>query len=286
MGKDSGLFIYSKFRFFPAFFSRLFFPAFFESGTPIFSKSTFSLPLGVFVVVSGSMAQKRKMSGSYGPSKKPRYTGQASLGPYRKRNALRQQAVRVGGWARPATMEAKFIDTSPAPTMTAAVSTWVATPILLNGCIQGTESTQRLGRKITMTSLYAKINFTLASTSTGGGYARVAVVYDKQANAAAPAITDVFLSNLNTSPNNLSNRDRFLKIVDMETPIISTSGDPICSIELYRRLNLETCFNTGNAGTVADITSGSLWLFVCNNAGIATTAPGFASQFRVKFTDP
>jgi Geminivirus coat protein/nuclear export factor BR1 family. len=207
-------------------------------------------------------------------------------GFYKKQNAVRQQAVRVGGWANPATAETKFIDTSPNPTLTQAVSTWVSTPILLNGCIQGTEATQRLGRKITMTSLYAKINLTMSTTTTLGGYVRVAVVYDKQANGTAPGITDVFLNNLITSPNNLSNRDRFVKIVDMETPIISTSGDPICTLEIYRKLNLETCFNTGNAGSIGDITSGSLYLYVCNNASFQTAPALFTSQFRVKFTDP
>lgn len=206
-------------------------------------------------------------------------------GPSRM-SAMKLQAIRTGGWANPAVAESKFIDTSPSPTLTPAVNTWVATPILLNGCVQGTEATNRLGRKITMTSLYLKMQATLAATTTLGGYIRYAVVYDKQANGTAPAITDVFLSNNQLSPNNLSNRDRFVKIIDKETPVISVNGDPTVSIEEYRKLNLETCFNTGNAGTIGDITSGSLYLFVANNGSFGTAAPFFGGTCRVKFADP
>lgn len=199
--------------------------------------------------------------------------------------ATKLQALRTGGWANPSQAETKFIDVSPGVTTTPAVSTFFATPRLLNGCIQGTEATQRLGRRIVMTSLYLKGNIRLDPTTAGGGFNRVVVVYDKQANATTPAITDVLLADDITSPNNLSNRDRFVKIIDMETPSIGVGGDYSVPIEIYRKLNLETCFNTGNAGTVGDITTGSLWLFFCNNAGFTTAGPLVSLRSRVKFSD-
>lgn len=208
------------------------------------------------------------------------------LGPVpRARQAMMLQAVRTGGWANPSSAETKFIDTTPLPVLTAAVNTFVATPILLNGCVQGTEATNRLGRKIVMKDLLLKGQLQLDPTTTGGGFIRIAVVYDKQSNGVAPAITDVFLTNALNSPNNLSNRDRFVKVVDMESPSISPNGDYSVPIVIYRKLNLETCFNTGNAGTIGDITTGSLYLFVCNNNGFATAAPLAGFQSRIKFTD-
>lgn len=197
---------------------------------------------------------------------------------------MQLQAVRTGGWANPSTSETKFIDTSPIPTLTTGVDTFT-TPILLNGCIQGTEATQRLGRKIVMTSLYLKGRLSLAPTTTGGGYVRIAIVYDKQANGAAPAATDVFLTDNNTSPNNLSNRDRFVKVVDMESPVISVAGEYQVPIEIFRKLGLETTFNTGNAGTIGDITGGSLYLFIGRTSSFGVANPTFNSQCRIKFTD-
>lgn len=198
---------------------------------------------------------------------------------------MKLQALRTGGWSNPSQAETKFIDTSPTFTLTAGANTFVATPVLLNGCIQGTEATQRLGRKISMTSMYLKGNILLQGTTVGGGFLRLAIVYDKQSNGTAPAITDVWLTNAITSPNNLSNRDRFVKVVDIETPVIGVQGDFSIPVEIYRKLNLETLFNTGNAGTVGDITTGSLHMFICNNAGFTVAPPVDAFQCRIKFTD-
>lgn len=196
------------------------------------------------------------------------------------------QAMRTGGWADPARGgELKFIDTYPQNSMTFNSSIWYATPRLLNGCIQGTESINRIGRKIHMKSIYMRYSFALASTSTGGGVLRILVVYDKQANATAPAITDILLADEFHAPNNLSNRDRFVTLMDVLTEPISTGSlNSVSGVE-YRKINLEAMFNTGNAGTIGDITSGSVYLFTCTNGTILTANSSFGARVRIKFTD-
>lgn len=201
----------------------------------------------------------------------------------RARQALMLQAVRTGGWSNPSTAETKFIDVSQAATATTS-GAW-SSLYLLNGTIQGTEAVNRLGRKITMTSLYLKLRFALASTTTQGGFLRVAVVYDKQANGTAPSITDIYLSNNYLSPNNLSNRDRFVKIIDKEIGPLSAQADFAVPLEEFRKLMLETTYNTGNAGTIGDITTGSLYLLVADSGTFATAQPTFSFQSRIKFTD-
>lgn len=232
---------------------------------------------------------KRKQTGPYQTYqqalKRTKKAAAPNVGPYKKQNAFKQQAMRTGGWANPQRAEVKFIDTTPSFTLSVSSNTWVATPQLLNGSIQGTEAVNRLGRKITLTSLYVKGNLLLAPTGTLGGYCRIAVVYDKQANGTAPSITDVFLANDLNSPNNMTNSDRFIKVADFETGIVSQNGDCVAPIEFYRKLNLETCYNTGNAGTIGDIASGSLYMFVCNNGNFTTAAPVCSFRSRVKFTD-
>lgn len=205
--------------------------------------------------------------------------------PMSRMSALKVQALRTGGWANPQIAETKFIDNTASTTLATAAATF-SSAILLNGCVQGTEAVNRLGRKIVMTSLYLKGTATLQAASTQGGYVRIMVVYDRQANGTAPAITDVLLADSSISPNNLSNRERFVKVIDHETQNVSTQGDFAVPFEIYRKLNLETNFNTGNAGTVGDITTGSLYMFLAQSASIATAGPVVNWRARVKFADP
>jgi len=236
------------------------------------------------------MAGKRKQtqSGSYQAYQASLKRVKKAAAPhpaYRKPSGFAAQAMRTGGWANPQSSETKFIDNTflLSPNFN---STLFTAGRLLNGCVQGTEATNRIGRKIVMSSLYLKGTFNLGTTSTGGGTARIIVVYDKQANGTAPAITDVLLSDDVLSPNNLSNRDRFTKICDFETETISVNGINSVSVETYRRLNLETMYNTGNAGTIGDITSGSLYMFVAQSGFIYTANPNGRWQVRIKFADP
>jgi len=179
-----------------------------------------------------------------------------------KGSSTTAQAKRTGGWANPAKgAEVKFLDTSPSGTISFASSTF-ATGVLLNGCINGSDASTRIGRKINIKSLLIRYEGHLASTSTGGGCFRILVVYDKQANATAPAITDVLLTDHFLSANNLSNRDRFTTIFDHITDNVSANGEYLVSDVLYKRLSLETMFNAGNAGIIGDIASGSIYLFI------------------------
>ena len=54
---------------------------------------------------------------------------------------------------------------------------------------------------------------------------------------------------------------------------------------IYKKLNLETMFNSGSAGTIGDITSGSVYLFVAQTGGILVANPIFNWRARVRFTD-
>ena len=66
------------------------------------------------------------------------------------------------------------------------------------------------------------------------------VVYDKQASATAPGITDILLANDFTSPNNLSNRDRFVTLSDYVTDQLSTASNLSDTGVIRKGLNLET----------------------------------------------
>jgi len=122
-------------------------------------------------------------------------------------------------------------------------------------------------------------------TATGGSPCRILVVYDKQANAVAPTITDILLADDFHSQNNLSNRDRFVTLCDHITDPIGAQNVIFCADNIYKKLNLEVMFNQGSVGTVGDITSGSIYMFVAQAAGIATITPLLTFRSRIRFSD-
>ena len=104
--------------------------------------------------------------------------------------------------------------------------------------------------------------------------ARLVVVYDKQTNAAAltPAqvLTAVGTINAATSPKNLENRDRFTILRDIRTPMAAaetTDYEPPPKAQVYQSITLPVTFNAGDAGTVADITTGSLYAIFISDQG-------------------
>lgn len=208
---------------------------------------------------------------------------------YQKRSTPKsstdRQAMRTGGWANPSRSgELRFIDNVNNTGPTIGVSTFT-TGLLLNGCAQGSDASSRQGRKIVLKSILCRYSFAMTSTSTFGSQFRILIVYDKQANAAAPAITDILLTDNYSSQNNLSNRDRFVTVFDHITDSISNSGNFTCSGKLYKALNLETMFNAGSAGTIGDITTGSLYMFVAQQGLIGVANPTQMTRIRVRFED-
>jgi len=199
-------------------------------------------------------------------------------------SAVSQQALRVGGWASPSRMgELKFVDTNYS-VGTGTATTFTAGP-LLNGMIPGSTASQRIGRKIVLKSILMRYRANVQTTSVGGSPIRMLIVYDKQANATAPTILDILERDDFTSPNNLSNRDRFVTLCDHMSDSVSQNGNQGIQGVVYKPLNLETMFNDGSAGTIGDITSGSVYFFLAQTGGISVTGATCEWDFRIRYSD-
>lgn len=164
-----------------------------------------------------------------------------------------------------------------------AVATGVLT--LLNLCAQGVTAVTRLGRRITMKSLFIRGVIELAATTTGYGPWRILVVYDKQANAAAPTATDILAADAYQSFNNLGNSKRFQTLIDKTYDCVGTAGPQSLDVKLYKKLNHGVEFNAGSAGTIADIQTGSIYALVYHTGTYAVAAPTFNVWSRVRFSD-
>jgi len=148
---------------------------------------------------------------------------------------------------------------------------------------KGGELYQRVGRKIYMKSIHIR-GFVNNVATSAQDIGRILVVYDSQPNAALPLI-GALLQDSNAagvvnalSGINLTNRQRFKILRDHQVllPSVTNAGgggvltngpvlmDPISksmNIDMFIDLKgLETVFNGVNGGTIADITSGSIFI--------------------------
>lgn len=175
---------------------------------------------------------------------------------------------------------------------------------LLAAPIQGTGFDNRIGRKITNKSLYIKGYIQTEASQTNdlidvpAQHGRMIVFVDFQPNGAAPATTDLLKTADSVSQLNLNNRDRFKILVDKEfvfdpygfntaTNVSYLSCvNQIRYFKKYKRLNIETIFNGTNGGTVADITTGAIYVFFISNTALSAGLNVFATfTSRIRYSD-
>lgn len=180
---------------------------------------------------------------------------------------------------------------------------------LLNGCIPGDGLQNRQGRQIAMQSvtLRALIKKDKAGSAPKADFLRLVLFYDRQPNAVAPTAVNVLYQTDNAgtgsqsamSGPNLSNSSRFHILRDWHWPICDADmfatgnsassllqAAPSAGLKCFVNLKgLETHFNAGTAGTIADITSGALYLLALGQNANADSQ--FAVDFvsRVRFTE-
>ena len=157
-------------------------------------------------------------------------------------------------------MEAKVVDTDPA---NYSMDT-TGSITLINGVATGSDFTDRIGRKIILKSVYVRGIIKPVDSQTNDALCRMMVVYDMQANGAAPAITDILKSATSQSQLNMNNRDRFKIIFDK---VVALGARDIASgytglvnvvpIKKYKKLRHETVFS-GTLSTIGSISTGAL----------------------------
>lgn len=200
---------------------------------------------------------------------------------------------------RPSINEKKAITTSlsPGQVNSSGLFTLLCCPQL------GTDINHRIGRKITITDFYVRGSVQLEAAAGPAGnvnvptqLVRMILLVDNQPNGAAPTVLDLLTGSAPQCHLNLNNRDRFKILVDKQWPFdayhrdninnFSTWGRTMHAIKKFKKLNIETVFNGINGGTIADITTGALWLFWIGGVAAGTnTDVNTWSECRVKYID-
>ncbi len=148
---------------------------------------------------------------------------------------------------------------------------------LLNGMALGNANGQRSGQSVKCQNVDLKILLTI-SASAATSFERVMVVQDKQCNGAIFAIGSLLNGTNTYSSYVVGGQNRFLVLFD-ETFALSANGDQVFtkSIRLGTMMHVE--YNTGNAGTVADINTNSLYLIHLSDQVTNTVNMQYFSRF-------
>jgi len=186
--------------------------------------------------------------------------------------------------------ELKFIDTNLSNTTlfpggsAFSSGSWVFT--LLNGVSEGTDEQSRIGRELTLTSIYMRGSVNGTITPTEAGFCKWYIVQDTQSNAAIFPITNFLISDDINALGNLDYRTRFKIIATDKWEQSGNLGNDkfIHLIDFYKKLNIPVEFNNNNAGTIADITRNSLYLLT-NTYGLGVNSQNTVLNIRVRFDD-
>lgn len=159
----------------------------------------------------------------------------------------------------------------------------------VNAVVQGADYYKRIGQKINMKS--CQLDFTVgAPTSyTVPCVVRWCLIYDRQPNADYPSIGDIFYTSAGAttfnSGVNMQNRNRFSVIRDQRFTL-DPAQDLLKPVHEFVKLSHETDFNQTNAGTIGDLTTGSLLFMIGYDGTIAEPAPTLISwQSRIRYFD-
>lgn len=215
-----------------------------------------------------------------------RAQNRAVAGGLRPSRGISSASVFQNASSRP---EKKFLDVTTATALTFGSAVGLA-PVLLNGCAQGTDANQHIGRQTTMRSLYWLWEGNVAPTTTGTSPIRMVIVYDKEAEGAAPTLaaglqTDIFNADNITAQMNLNNRDRFIVLVDEIVECVGTAGPQSFYRKGYRKVQLPCVFNASAAATVVAINTGSVYATFWQNGSLLVANVPFVLQTRIRFTD-
>ncbi|UYD39146.1 MAG: capsid protein [Wigfec virus K19_327] len=223
-----------------------------------------------------------------------------------RRKRYSRRPTRIGGFLTPTARSrfnpTKWIDSGNAtgPCTIGGYGLTAVWPLYvpLNICTQGSAMTQRIGTKVIMKSLSIRGKVTHGNAQGDYLFMRALLVYDRQANnSATPATLSEILDASSTIGRlNLSNTARFLIVKDWQWVHGNSNTASNASYKYFNKYvklpNLSTLYNSGNAGTLADIASGSLVFYIFsdvasngNTPPTNTDCPYFSGFFRLRFLD-
>lgn len=163
----------------------------------------------------------------------------------------------------------------------------------------GGDINQRVGRKLTIKSIYIKGRVSPEAASTlptaadiPASHARMIIFVDYQPNGAVPVLTDLINVQSPSAQLNLGNRERFKVLCEknyifdpfQRVASYQNSGGRACHlVKKYCKLNIDQIWS-GPTGAITDLKTGAIYMFWISN-NVAPQACVFTGTTRVRYID-
>lgn len=145
---------------------------------------------------------------------------------------------------------------------------------------------ERIGRQVRAMSLKWRATSSVVASTGVDQTHRILILVDHQPNGVAPSVTDVLTSASTLAQLNPANRLRFKILLD-KTIYLNASGEAASgrTWQASPSLGFEVLFNSGVAGTVADIATNSLYCLYLGDIAAGSTAGKLAYNAAFQFKD-
>lgn len=163
------------------------------------------------------------------------------------------------------------------------------------GIAQGTGESQRIGRKVTIRSLFWRYHLQLPTINAGTSTAvsdvvRVVVYQDSQTNGAAAAVTDILETDNYQSFNNLANSGRFKILYDKQHVLNYTAlGSDGTTMDAASNMRTGSFYKKCNIPIEYSSTTGAITELRTNNIGVLLLSRNgvceFESKMRLRYSD-
>lgn len=199
--------------------------------------------------------------------------------------------------------ELKVTETLSVTLPTSTLSTQIS---LMNGIAAGSDYSQRLGRKVTIKSIYLLLNVHYvdgaAQDAPQGHTCRMWIVLDTQANGTTPTFNSMFASatSVSTTMNNLDQRMRFKILKDMRftlppydgtgaTAFAKTLGTFTGSkvFKIFKKVRIPVIYNA-TGGSIGSISTNAIHLVFASQAngnGNVLSNVAWDLSYRLRFVD-
>lgn len=232
--------------------------------------------------------------------------GAAAAAPKRKKARAPAPAAAAARAARAAVSKAAELKVKDIDAAVYQVNT-TGSITLLNGLTKGDDIGNREGRKVTVKSIFIRgmVYPEQGTTAIVAGGAetlnqllRMIIFVDYQpVTATAVTLTDVLKEASSYSQLNINNRTRF-RVLHDETFTVPNSFKAFTAatgavgniggaheVKVYKKVDIPVTFNSGDAGTFADIQNGAIYMLWVGSAAAGTTDCNATLSTRVRFTD-
>jgi len=196
--------------------------------------------------------------------------------------SLAQKVKKLEKQVRQGKEEWKSLDTIQ--TVTPMIAAGVLT--LLNGCSLGDNLNNRDGRQIFIQSIQIKFRAEFNAAAATASPCRFILFQDKQANGAAPAVSellDMSTAGAVDALRLLTTRKRFKILADRRYYVAQNSGLGGIVDDIYLKKPITVQYNAGTTGVITDITTNSLYFLMTSDEVVNGPYGGFYS--RVRFTE-